>query len=241
MFFERFVAHAGASRGGELWCRGAFGRGMTTKLTAACPLLHMHAAPSPYAMPPLARRDVRNIVRKLGAGARPSQQMEAAKMIAGLADDGAATAAIVSAGAIPPLVQLLGPGASSAEVPYYAAASLSNLAQTAELAATIAAAGAVPLLVQLLGPGSTAEVQRNAALALCNLAQLADIAATIAAAGAIPPLVQLVGPGSDGITKRAASGALNNVGYHNADICASIAAAASSAGLLREMERLGIN
>jgi hypothetical protein len=85
------------------------------RLTAACPLLHMHAATSPHAMPPLARRDVRNLVRKLGASARPSQQVEAAKMIMGLADDEAAIAAIASAGAIPSLVQLLGPG-SSAEV-----------------------------------------------------------------------------------------------------------------------------
>jgi hypothetical protein len=98
----------------------------------------------------------------------------------------------------------------------------------------IANAGAISLLVPLLGPGSSPGVREDTASTLGNLAQLADIAAKIAAAGAMQPLVQLLGPGSDDSTKLAASRALSNLGHHNAEIRASIAAAASSAGLLRE-------
>ncbi|KAG1659545.1 hypothetical protein FOA52_015348 [Chlamydomonas sp. UWO 241] len=73
-------------------------------------------------MPPLARRDVRNLVRKLGASARPSQQREALDTMEALIFDG------YSGGlaAIPPLVLLLGAG-SSAGVQGLAAVALTNL------------------------------------------------------------------------------------------------------------------
>ncbi|KAG1661173.1 hypothetical protein FOA52_002625 [Chlamydomonas sp. UWO 241] len=84
-------------------------------------------------MPPLARRDVRSLVRKLGANAHTSQQKEALAMIGGLSlsDDQDILAAIASAGAIPPLVQLLGASFSD-EVPEAAAAAMSNLAEHAD-------------------------------------------------------------------------------------------------------------
>ncbi|KAG1672852.1 hypothetical protein FOA52_004656 [Chlamydomonas sp. UWO 241] len=61
-------------------------------------------------MPPLPRRDLRNLVRKLGVNARPSQQVQSLAAIALLCRDGGADSrtAIASAGAIPPMVQLLG-------------------------------------------------------------------------------------------------------------------------------------
>ncbi|KAG1658971.1 hypothetical protein FOA52_004387 [Chlamydomonas sp. UWO 241] len=195
-------------------------------------------------MPFLARRDVRSLVRKLGAHARPSQQKEALFTIAGLSvfgGDSDTLVAIASAGAIPPLVQLLGPG-SSAEVREDAAAALCNLAQHHDNQVAIAAAGAIPLLVQLLAPGISANVQQNAAAALCHLAEHAGNAITIAAAGAIPALVQLLGSGSGDLAKEFAALALKLLGHDIAENRATIAAAGASADVvvLEEMERLGI-
>ncbi|KAG1675573.1 hypothetical protein FOA52_014161 [Chlamydomonas sp. UWO 241] len=93
-------------------------------------------------MPPLARRDVRNLVRKLDASACPSQQNEALTTITELSNcpgDLNSLAAIAAAGAIPPLVQLL-VARSSTDVQWNAAAALGNLATKNRDA--IAAAGA---------------------------------------------------------------------------------------------------
>ncbi|KAG1658964.1 hypothetical protein FOA52_004380 [Chlamydomonas sp. UWO 241] len=103
-------------------------------------------------MPPLARRDVRSLVRKLGAHARPAQQRDALDTIAGLSicdGDSGTLVAITAAGAIPPVVLLLGPG-SSAEVREVAAAALSKLAQHHDNQVAIAAAAGASADVDLL-------------------------------------------------------------------------------------------
>ncbi|KAG1674308.1 hypothetical protein FOA52_013497 [Chlamydomonas sp. UWO 241] len=81
--------------------------------------------------------------------------------------DSGSLAFIVSAGAIPPLVQLLGPGASD-DVQMAAAGALVNLAGN-DNQFTIADAGAIPLLVQLLGAGSADLGTNFAASALMAL------------------------------------------------------------------------
>ena len=78
---------------------------------------------------------------------------------------------MVAAGAIPPLVALLGTG-STAALQEVAACALRNLALSAENQAVVASAGAIPHLVALLGGHqSTAEV---VILVLMQLATASD-------------------------------------------------------------------
>ncbi|KAG1679476.1 hypothetical protein FOA52_011075 [Chlamydomonas sp. UWO 241] len=148
-------------------------------------------------MPPLSRRELKKLVRQLGADARPGQLRHALETIASLCLPGDtnhdALAAIAACGAIPPLIQLLGPG-YSAGVQSNAAWVIAGL--TSCDAAIIAAAGAIPPLVQLLGAGYPANVHQMAAGALMDIAWNDDNKVTIAAAGAIPALVQLLGSDS---------------------------------------------
>jgi hypothetical protein len=151
-------------------------------------------------MPPreLARRDVRNLVRRLGAEARPSQQSLALEALMQQLASGQPdiAAMIAAAGGVPPLVQMLGPGFHG-EVQRMAASALISLGQTADTAVTIVAAGAPLLLVQMLGPGASVGMQRNASAALGVLAEgHADNMVAVVAAGAIPLLVQLLGHGA---------------------------------------------
>ncbi|KAG1673412.1 hypothetical protein FOA52_002177 [Chlamydomonas sp. UWO 241] len=152
-------------------------------------------------MPPRTSLDLANLVRKLG----DASQTEAHQKIEALCrnrDDPGIHAAVVAAGAIPLLLQLLEPG-SATLARKSAAATLTYLARTPEIAVAITTAGAIPRLVQLLEPGS--EVQRGAAGVLSNLALNSQNRATIAAAGAIPRLVQMLGSGSpDAVQCRAA-------------------------------------
>jgi hypothetical protein len=201
-------------------------------------------------MLPLNRRDLRTVVHRLRADARPVQQMESLNLVAGLSSDGdretlvalvdagvigelvklllAGTAddlqagaaaalanlamgdvffldAIVSAGAIPRLVSLLGGGGglgggSGSYPAQMSCGTLMNLANTAANQASIAAAGAIPRLVQLLGGAdSSPAVQAAAAGVLRNLALLVANHAPIVAAGAIPRLVQLLARRHDGL------------------------------------------
>jgi hypothetical protein len=161
-------------------------------------------AATSHTIPPLTRKDIKSLVRKLGADARPSQQKTALSTILALQSQanvphhtlsGAipppamdTLAAIAAAGAIPKLAQLLGPG-SSADLQANAAGALSNLGRHAGNADAVKASGIIPRLVQLLGRGSHKVQEEAAAGTLCNLSQ--ENAATIAAAGAIPALVKL--------------------------------------------------
>ncbi|KAG1679113.1 hypothetical protein FOA52_000468 [Chlamydomonas sp. UWO 241] len=107
-------------------------------------------------MPPLPRRSLRTLVRKLGANARPAQQKQSLAIRTLLCRDGDqdSLAAIISAGVIPPLVQLLAPRSADELWCDAAHALMALVAWNAANTATIAAAGAIPPLVQLLGTGS---------------------------------------------------------------------------------------
>jgi hypothetical protein len=152
-----------------------------------------------------------SLVRTLGPASTGRMQVAAVAALNNLSLVDANAVTIASAGAIPHLVQLLGPApqqyvenASTAEVQQYATNALYNLALYAEIAVTIADAGAIPLLVQLLGSGSPA-----AAGVLMHLAaRVEHNAVTIAAAGAIPRLVQLLGRGNPPSVQRYAAGTL---------------------------------
>ncbi|KAG1667229.1 hypothetical protein FOA52_009794 [Chlamydomonas sp. UWO 241] len=99
---------------------------------------------------------------------------------------------VSAAGAIPPLVQLLGPG-SSALAQEIAAGALMSLALNADDKVTIVAAGAIPPLVQLAGSRSRALRRENAAALLAVLAASnANNHRAIVAAGASDELLQQV-------------------------------------------------
>jgi predicted metalloprotease with PDZ domain len=200
-------------------------------------------------MPPLAigLDDVRALVRKLGASARPSQQQAGAEAIARVLfdcvedRDGHHTmTAIVSAGAIPSLARLISQSGvagvqvhmqvGSYSMQVNAASALYIISMVDENRGPIAAAGAIPPLVQLLS--TSRSVTRSATGALRNLAQDADIAVTIAAAGAITPLVVLLGA-TDVMVQQSAAGALRNL----ARVAAVTIAAAGAIPPLAQLSR----
>ncbi|KAG1670664.1 hypothetical protein FOA52_010939 [Chlamydomonas sp. UWO 241] len=109
------------------------------------------------------------LVHTLQPNMPPDMQKDAAEALAYMIDDKDVEAAleardaITAAGAIPALVQLLGPDCSS-DVQAAAARVLHNLAgDHAQNQSAISAAGAIPALVQMLGPDCSAEVQEEAA------------------------------------------------------------------------------
>ncbi|KAG1666574.1 hypothetical protein FOA52_000541 [Chlamydomonas sp. UWO 241] len=134
--------------------------------------------------------------------------------------------AIVAAGAIPYLVQLLGPGSSAdvhetsalAALTALAAHALAALAENDHIHSAISAAGAIPALVKLLGPESSADVQIAAAGALHNLADNLDAQhhSAITAAGAILALVRLLGPDVLAHVQEAVVDALCHLAFNHA-------------------------
>jgi hypothetical protein len=110
-------------------------------------------------MPPLARRDVRNLVRKLGVHARPAEQQRARNQNYGHVSR-ETLLALVAAGVMPVVVEQLGPG-SAPSARADAACVLAGLALWAEMkAVTIDASGAMELqlLVELLGAADSTSV-----------------------------------------------------------------------------------
>jgi hypothetical protein len=184
------------------------------------PPARTHAA-TPRTMPPLARKDVGNLVRSLGASARPSQQWEALERLASLSLDSDVLVHLAAAGAIPPLVKLLW----SADMQALAATSLGLLASQPEYAVTVSAAGAIPQLVQMLGLRSPLRVQQTAAAAMMALSDTAASAAVIVASGAIPRLVQLLGPGCAADFEGIVAETLGNLARHDVDNAVTISAA----------------
>lgn len=137
-------------------------------------------------------------------------------------------AKIIAAGAIPPLVALM--GAQSTEwVVMLVAGALQNLStNNAGNTTKIINAGAISPLVALLSALRPAAVQEKAAGALQNLAcNNASNQLIIVAAGAIPPLVALLGGRQSTAAARVqAVGALQNLSSNNnADREAEIIAA----------------
>lgn len=98
-----------------------------------------------------------------GPGSSAEAQFNAASALASLADDDQNKVLISAAGAIPRLVQLLGP-ASSARMRSSAARTLADLAEeNEEISAVIDATGCTPLMRQLLEPRSSAGGQAHTA------------------------------------------------------------------------------
>jgi vacuolar protein 8 len=168
-------------------------------------------------MTPLPRRDVKALVRQLGADSRPAQKAQALATLRSLCAAGNAETwtSITAAGAVPSLVRLLRSGAAISER-VSAMQTLEFLSEISEHTSEIAEAGAIPLLVQLLGPDTAAHIQESAAKVLSCLASNTDHAIKIAAAGAIPILVHLLGPGSSAGVHRWAAASLANMS-RNAD------------------------
>ena len=120
--------------------------------------------------------------------------------------------AIVSAGAIEPLVALVRGGSAVAQEK--AAWTLGNLATTADSHVAIAQAGAIEPLVALMRGGNPA-ARGQAAWTLGYLARNEESKVSIAQAGAIEPLVALVRSGSAEAQEKAAW-TLGNLA-HNAE------------------------
>ena len=124
-------------------------------------------------------------------------------------EDAGNQAEIVAAGAIIPIVDLL--GSKSSGVQESAAGALWYLIKDCTAnRVKFAAAGAIPALVSLLGPQRSNGVISSALLALYYLAENSsdNLVAEIVAAGAIPPLVALLGPQSSTKVQMNAAGAL---------------------------------
>jgi len=131
----------------------------------------------------------------------------AAKLVGNLAQTYAGIDSLQKAGAIVPLVSLLGAAPVIADA---AANALCNLSYDPEAKkdvyhAEIREAGAIPALVALLD-GETAY---NAVCALCNLASDAAGTAAIRSAGAIVPLVALLQAAKVETAERAAAALFN--------------------------------
>lgn len=123
------------------------------------------------------------------------------------------SSAIAAAGAIPPLVALLGPD-SPAELQDEAAAALRALCLGSdENRSDVLAAGAVPPLVALLSSES-AETQEQAAGLLASLAMNGETAAAIVTASGLRPLIRLCAERRCGVQFEAAS-ALRNLAAHS--------------------------
>ncbi|KAG1675760.1 hypothetical protein FOA52_012416 [Chlamydomonas sp. UWO 241] len=179
---------------------------------------------------PTSRKELAKLVKKLGATAQPGQRQQAImEMIQLLATAAAENkddvhAAIAEAGAIPPLVQMLGPR-TPVVMQLLAVAILGLLlggADATDIAVTMAAAGAIPPLL-------------DAAIVLNCLAEYADGAITIAAVGAIPPLVKLLGPDSPDAVQEQAAALLGRLA-ENDDITADIVAAGA---MTRQVQLMG--
>ncbi|KAG1661098.1 hypothetical protein FOA52_012087 [Chlamydomonas sp. UWO 241] len=134
--------------------------------------------------------ELEGLVHEIQLNMPPGMQNAAAVALRSLARRNSQNqVAITAAGAIPPLVKLLGAD-SSAAVQQAAARALRSLAWSddAHIHDAITTAGAFPSLVKLLGPGSSSHVQATGARALQNLAGHAQNQVMIIAARAIPPL-----------------------------------------------------
>ncbi|KAG1670965.1 hypothetical protein FOA52_011400 [Chlamydomonas sp. UWO 241] len=177
-------------------------------------------------MPPPSRRDLKNLVGKLGANARPGQRMTALTTLQALCREPENVAAIAAAGAISPLLQLLamGPGAA-ASVLESDSEVLLGLCHDAGIARIVAAAGAFPTLVQVLVAGTHARVLFASSMALgCLAAADAATAVAITATGAVPPLVRLIKAGVPADVQAAPAATLKDLAGHPEN-AVSIAAA----------------
>ncbi|KAG1667859.1 hypothetical protein FOA52_011047 [Chlamydomonas sp. UWO 241] len=170
----------------------------------------------------------------IGADSRPAQKKHALQTLCDLCytlqEDPGILVAIAAAGAIPPLVQLLGLYASDGnkllspdveellspeDLQCFPVAALLALSENDDNTVSIAGAGAVPRVVQLLLPDAPSYMLEPAAALLYNLTRVnAEVAGTVIPAGAVPRLVLLLGPGSTPATQWQAAGVLELLSVH---------------------------
>jgi hypothetical protein len=123
--------------------------------------------------------------------------------------DAANPAALVSGGAIKPLVELVANGNDSAQI--HASSTLATIAQTkAAYQDQIVAAGGIAPLVQLLRSGSNT-AQTYAAAAMASLCEQPVHRDAVVKAGVITPLVSLVKADKTDETKLHAAATIANV------------------------------
>lgn len=132
------------------------------------------------------------VVRRLVVvltGRSTSAQLRAAEALAQLlAHSPNCRSTIVAAGAIAPLVSLLGTGtrANPNTPPERAAAVLAELAKLAESKAELVAAGGLDPLISMLSPPACKAAQTSAACALLHLSFIAEHKAQMVSKGSIP-------------------------------------------------------
>ncbi|XP_051885955.1 ankyrin and armadillo repeat-containing protein [Pristis pectinata] len=97
--------------------------------------------------------------------------------------------AILSAGSIPPLIDLLNSNHETLQC--IAAAVLCNLSIYLPACESVINSGIIPVLISLLH-SQQPELQSRCSVILCDIAQVEDNASLIASLGAIPPLVKIL-------------------------------------------------
>ena len=168
------------------------------------------------------------LVRVIEDGSASAQANAAAALAGILSQKATHQHALVDAGGLAPLVNLLRTG--SAKVQEEAAAALATLDADVSFQSEVIKAGAIPPLVATLQHGSAA-VQASGAQALANAAAYSmDAQRAIAKAGAIAPLLALLG--SVGRAQRPAAGALAKLARGNKEIQDTIAEAGGVPPLL---------
>jgi hypothetical protein len=187
---------------------------------ASAPLvdIHAHTCTCPQ-MPQAAEAD--RLVRNL-EGALPYQAL--CQLALG-ADDTSIAVAVVAAGGIPRIVQLLRSASTDTEA-MAAVSALDSLTLSSDSAPLFVAAGAIPPMVQLLRSVCT-DAAAVAATALYNLARNSgDITRAIVAAGAIPPMVQLLRNASTDVVRVVATRALDCLNFRSENTTAIVSAGA---------------
>ena len=164
-----------------------------------------------------------------------SAQMKAAESLARLANSSAENRTVIAqAGAIPPLVQLLGDGRNANKSQVRAAAALSDLARVSENKQAIVSAGGIQPLVTML-VSSSVEAQAKASAAVWQLSSSTSAQQLIADADGITLLVKLLSSKQIAIANNAACAL-----WHLESLAASkgvIIAAGGIAALVELLER----
>ena len=161
-------------------------------------------------------------------------QMKSAESLATLASRSAENRAVVAAaGAIPPLVRLLGDGRNVSTSQVRAAAALGDLARAGESKQAIVRAGGVePLVAMLLS--HNVEAQTRASIAVWQLAASTAAQQLIADAGGIQHLVKLLSCGN-AIAATHAAGAL----WHLESLASTKSVIISAGGIAALVDLLG--
>lgn len=174
---------------------------------------------------------IRRLARLLN---RTDVNVLAARVLSILSADATNHAAIVEAGCVDPLVQLL--DSDSEAMQAYAAGTLGNLGTNTEYSDEIGSAGAIAPLVAML-ESMVIEVQSAAVSTLSALSANADNAVSIAVAGGIAHLVRLLGSASK-VVHGSAVCALVNMARCNDQLCIKIGSEGAIAPLVALLQSL---